>query len=68
MKTYYLHVSYQFPIENGHILLGDCLIKATDLSLKQMREHIKNNNLNVSPVILSISEISKGLFEMLSKK
>lgn len=68
MKTYYLHVSYQ-KVEKGDVFLGDCLIKTTCLSLKQMRELLQSHSEpNDSPVILSISEISKGLFKMLSKK
>ena len=68
MKTYYLHVSYQKK-EKGDLFLGDCLIKTTGISLKQMRELLKNHSEpNDLPVILSISEISKGLFKMLSKK
>ncbi len=67
MKTYYLHISYQGQKDNGEIVLGDCLIKTPNRSLMQIREYLKNGKEYMSSlVIIHLSELSKGLYEMLS--
>ena len=67
MKTHYLHISYQGQKVNGKIVLGDCLLKITNQNLIQIREYLKNEGeLKSGLVITHLSELSKGLYEMLS--
>lgn len=69
MKTYYLHISYQGQKDNGENVLGDCLIKTANRSLMQIREYLKNGKECMSSlVIIHLSELSKGLYEMLSEE
>ena len=69
MKTYYLHVAYQGITDNEETVMGDALIRVSNLSLTQIREHFKDEDkLKMCPVITSLTEISKGLYEMLSDK
>lgn len=68
MKTHYLYISYQGQKVNGEIVLGDCLVKITNLSLMQIREYLKNEGEPKSSIVIThISELSKGLYEILSK-
>lgn len=69
MKTYYLHVSYKGQKDNGEVILGDCLLKTANRSLTQIREYLKSEGeLKHGLVITHLSELSKGLYEMLSKE
>lgn len=69
MKTHYLHISYRGITDNEETVIGDALIRASNLSLTQIREHFKDEDkLKKCPVITSLTEISKGLYEMLSDK
>ena len=69
MKTHYLYISYQGITDNKETVMGDALIKTSNLSLTQIREHFKDDGkLKRPPVITSLTEISKELFEMLSDK
>lgn len=68
MKTYYLHVSYIGQKDNGEVVLGDGLLKTTNRSLGRIREYLKNDGELKGLVITSLTEISKGLYEMLSNK
>lgn len=69
MKTYYLHVAYRGIDDNEGTVLGEALVRTSNLSLTQIREHFKDEDkLKKRPVITSLTEISKGLFEMLSDK
>ena len=69
MKTYYLHISYRGIADNEETVLGEALVRASNLSLTQIREHFKEDSkLKRCPVITSLTEISKGLYEMLSDK
>lgn len=69
MKTHYLHISYRGVADNEEIVIGEALIRASNLSLAQIREHFKEDSkLKRRPVITSLTEISKELFEMLSDK
>lgn len=69
MKTYYLHVAYQGIADNEETVLGEALVRTSNLSLTQIREHFKEESkLKGLPVITSLTEISKGLYEMLSDK
>lgn len=68
-KTYYLHVSYKGIADYGDTVLGDMLVKTPNCSLNEIREWIKNNSkLERLPAIISLSELSKGLYEMLLDK
>lgn len=68
MKTYYLHVSYKANTDDGTVW-GDMLIRNYKGSLNELRELIKNDGkLEELPVIISLSELSKGLYEMLLNK
>lgn len=65
MKTYYLHVSYKANVDDGSVW-GDMLIRNYKGSLNALRELIKNDSkLEELPVIISLSELSKGLYERL---
>lgn len=67
-KTYYLHVSYKAIKDDGTVL-GEMLIRNHNCSLNGIREWIKNDSkLKELPVIISLSELSKGLYEMLLDK
>lgn len=67
MKTHYLHISYRGQKDNGEVVLGDCLVKTTNRSLMQIREYLKNGEECMSSlIIIHLSELSKGLYEMLS--
>ena len=68
MKTYYLHISYRGQNANGEVVMGDCLLKTINRSLMQIREYLKNDGELKSIVITHLSELSKGLYEMLSKE
>lgn len=68
MKTYYLHISYKGQKDNGEVVLGDCLLKTVNRSLGQIREYLKNDGELELIVITHLSELSKGLYEMLSKE
>lgn len=68
MKTYYLHVAYQGQKDNGEVVLGDCILETTNRSLIQIRKYLKNDAELKSIVITHLSELSKGLYEMLSDK
>lgn len=69
MKTHYLHVAYRGITDNEETVMGDALVRVSNLSLTQIREHFKDEDkLKKYPVITSLTEISKGLFEMLSDK
>lgn len=68
-KTYYLHVSYRGIADDGDTVLGDMLVRNHSGSLDKLRELIKNDSkLKELPVIMSLSELSKGLYEMLLNK
>lgn len=68
-KTYYLHVSYRGIVDDGDTVLGDMLVRNHSCSLDKLRELIKNDiKLKELPVIMSLSELSKGLYEMLLDK
>ncbi len=69
MKTYYLHVAYQGIADNEETVIGEALVRASNPSLTQMRKHFKDDSkLKSLPVITSLTEISKELYEMLSDK
>lgn len=69
MKTHYLHISYQGITDNGETVLGDGLIRNPNTSLTQIREHLRDDGkLKSLPVITSLAEISKELYEMLLDK
>lgn len=69
MKTHYLHVAYRGIGDNGETVLGEALIRVSNLSLTQIREHFKEDSkLKSLPVITGLTEITEELYEMLSDK
>lgn len=66
MKRYYLHISYTGKDNNGAPSFGDALFMISNVSLNEIRERLKNDDeLAELPVILSISELSEGLYNSL---
>ena len=73
-KKYYLGVSYRFNEPKGPIY-GDTLIAADeDTNLSRLRHKIAEDAISkgymptVFPTIISISELSKGLYKALARK
>lgn len=65
MKRYYLHISYTGKAKNG-VIFGDTLVMTFNESLAKIRERIKDDSGLVElPSIISISELSKGLYDYL---
>lgn len=69
MKTHYLHISYRGIDDDEETVLGDALIRDSNISLTRIREYLKDDSkLKSLPVITSLNEISKELYEILSDK
>ena len=75
MGNYYLHVSYRFDEPKQFPMVGDTLIVADkDTNMPRLRHKIASEvfrqgfNPSVQPVIVSISELSKGLYKALARE
>lgn len=76
MPKRYIHISYYARINGGNSeFYGDSLIWVDNQSLDDIREALKevsekkyNIKLNQLPTILSLSEISEELYNILCKK
>lgn len=72
-KKYYLHISYLFNEPTG-IIYGDCFIDVVEINIVHLRHKIAEIAISygqrptVQPVIISMSELSKGLYKTLSKR